>query len=153
MTFPVMEIGKLLFFFFFFFRFARVNLLMHQKRDRSLTTARLEFDRNKLERGTLSAFRREARNILSRQQNNIIKISKAKIAASKVKSGAHNFKYFFQHPVLRLFVSYLVIFCNFLIFAEDPVSHSKQGKAFQFIGDEEKIRYDLSFLLQRLTFR
>ncbi|CAL4099722.1 unnamed protein product, partial [Meganyctiphanes norvegica] len=33
-------------------------------------------------------------------------------------------RYYFQHPWLRLIVAYLVIFCNFLLFAEDPVSHS-----------------------------
>lgn len=29
-----------------------------------------------------------------------------------------------QHPYARLFVAYLVTFCNFLIYAEDPVAHS-----------------------------
>ena len=37
-------------------------------------------------------------------------------------------RYYFQHPWLRLIVAYLVIFCNFLLFAEDPVSHSHTGK-------------------------
>ena len=37
-------------------------------------------------------------------------------------------RYYFQHPWLRLIVAYLVIFCNFLLFAEDPVSHSHVGK-------------------------
>ncbi len=32
-----------------------------------------------------------------------------------------------QHPYLRLFVCYVVILCNLLMFAEDPVSHSKRG--------------------------
>lgn len=36
-------------------------------------------------------------------------------------------RYYFQHPYLRLIVAYLVIFCNFLLFAEDPVSHSHAG--------------------------
>jgi hypothetical protein len=36
-----------------------------------------------------------------------------------------------QHPYLRLFVCYLVIFCNFLVFAEDPLSHSKTGKSLR----------------------
>jgi hypothetical protein len=47
------------------------------------------------------------------------------------KSGANNSTLIinsFQHPYLRLFVCYLVIFCNFLVFAEDPLSHSKTGK-------------------------
>ncbi|KAG7154937.1 Transmembrane protein 117-like [Homarus americanus] len=37
-------------------------------------------------------------------------------------------RYYFQHPWLRLIIAYLVIFCNFLLFAEDPVSHSHAGK-------------------------
>lgn len=37
-------------------------------------------------------------------------------------------RYFFQHPWLRLIIAYLVIFCNFLLFAEDPLSHSHTGK-------------------------
>ncbi|KAF2974632.1 hypothetical protein EK904_001499 [Melospiza melodia maxima] len=36
-----------------------------------------------------------------------------------------DFRYYFQHPWSRLVVAYLVIFFNFLIFAEDPVSHSQ----------------------------
>lgn len=36
-------------------------------------------------------------------------------------------RYYFQHPWLRLIIAYLVIFCNFLLFAEDPVSHSHAG--------------------------
>lgn len=50
------------------------------------------------------------------------------------------FRYYFQHPWSRLFVAYLVTFCNFLIFAEDPVSHSQTeahmivvGNCFSFI--------------------
>jgi hypothetical protein len=35
-----------------------------------------------------------------------------------------DFKHYFQHPYLRLFVAYFVTFCNFLIYAEDPVAHS-----------------------------
>ena len=38
-------------------------------------------------------------------------------------------------------MSYIVIFCNFLVFAEDPVSHSKMeadipvvGNVFSFVG-------------------
>nr|XP_046161051.1 transmembrane protein 117-like isoform X3 [Oncorhynchus gorbuscha] len=49
-------------------------------------------------------------------------------------------RYYFQHPWSRLFVAYLVTFCNFLIFAEDPVSHSQTeahmivvGNCFSFI--------------------
>ena len=42
----------------------------------------------------------------------------------------HFFK--FQHPYLRLIVCYFVILCNFLVFAEDPVSHSKRGEQKTF---------------------
>ena len=37
-------------------------------------------------------------------------------------------RYYFQHPWFRIIVAYLVIFCNFLLFAEDPVSHSHAGE-------------------------
>ncbi|KPP65335.1 hypothetical protein Z043_116258, partial [Scleropages formosus] len=50
------------------------------------------------------------------------------------------FRYYFQHPWSRLLVAYLVTFFNFLIFAEDPVSHSQTeahmivvGNCFSFI--------------------
>ena len=39
-------------------------------------------------------------------------------------------RYYFQHPWFRLVVAYLVIFCNFLLFAEDPLSHSHTGKPY-----------------------
>lgn len=37
-------------------------------------------------------------------------------------------RYYFQHPYLRLFATYFTIFCNFLLFAEDPISHSHAGQ-------------------------
>uniref|UniRef100_A0A672SJF7 Transmembrane protein 117 n=1 Tax=Sinocyclocheilus grahami TaxID=75366 RepID=A0A672SJF7_SINGR len=50
------------------------------------------------------------------------------------------FRYYFQHPWSRLVVAYLVTFFNFLIFAEDPVSHSQTqahmivvGNCFSFV--------------------
>ncbi|XP_043404849.1 transmembrane protein 117 isoform X2 [Chelonia mydas] len=53
------------------------------------------------------------------------------------------FRYYFQHPWSRLVVAYLVIFCNFLIFAEDPVSHSQTeanvivvGNCFSFVTNK-----------------
>ena len=42
------------------------------------------------------------------------------------------FLFKFQHPYLRLIVCYFVILCNFLVFAEDPVSHSKRGEQKTF---------------------
>ncbi|GIY98455.1 transmembrane protein 117 [Caerostris extrusa] len=45
-----------------------------------------------------------------------------------------DFRYYFQHPYSRLFVSYFVIFCNFLVFAEDPVSHSHTESEIPFVG-------------------
>lgn len=37
-------------------------------------------------------------------------------------------RYCFQHPYLRLFTTLTIIFCNFLLFAEDPISHSRTGE-------------------------
>lgn len=52
-----------------------------------------------------------------------------------------DFRYYFQHPYARLFVAYFVTFCNFLIYAEDPVAHSRKecnipviGNCFAFVG-------------------
>ncbi|XP_078586799.1 transmembrane protein 117-like [Branchiostoma floridae x Branchiostoma japonicum] len=54
-----------------------------------------------------------------------------------------DFRYYFQHPYARLFVAYLVVFCNFLMFAEDPVSHGITpanvivvGNIYSFIVDK-----------------
>ncbi|XP_078075859.1 transmembrane protein 117 isoform X1 [Mustelus asterias] len=53
------------------------------------------------------------------------------------------FRYYFQHPWSRLVVAYLVTFFNFLIFAEDPISHSQTpanvivvGNCFSFIANK-----------------
>ena len=52
-----------------------------------------------------------------------------------------DFRYYFQHPYARLFTAYFVTFCNFLIYAEDPVAHSRTecnipviGNCFAFVG-------------------
>ena len=45
------------------------------------------------------------------------------------------FRYYFQHPWSRLFVAYLVTFCNFLIFAEDPISHSQTEAHMIVVGN------------------
>ena len=52
-----------------------------------------------------------------------------------------DFRYYFQHPYCRLFFCYFVVFCNFLIYAEDPVAHSIKeclipmiGNTFAFVG-------------------
>ena len=37
-------------------------------------------------------------------------------------------RYYFQHPYPRIIVLYSVIICNFLLFSEDPISHSYSGK-------------------------
>ena len=47
-----------------------------------------------------------------------------------------NFRYYFQHPYLRLFIAYLVTFCNFLIYAEDPVAHSQKECSIPLIGND-----------------
>ena len=51
-----------------------------------------------------------------------------------------DFRYYFQHPYARLFIAYFVTFCNFLIYAEDPVAHSEKecfipvvGNCFSFV--------------------
>jgi len=51
------------------------------------------------------------------------------------------FRHYYQHPYFRIFISYFVIFCNFWIYAEDPVAHSKSkcsipmiGNAFSFVA-------------------
>lgn len=46
-----------------------------------------------------------------------------------------NFVYYFRHPYFRIITSYLVVFCNFLIFAEDPVSHSYTDCVIDIIGN------------------
>ena len=44
-------------------------------------------------------------------------------------------RYLFRHPYSRLITAYLVVFCNFLIFAEDPVSHSYRECVIDVIGE------------------
>lgn len=54
-----------------------------------------------------------------------------------------DFKHYFQHPFLRLFVAYFVTFCNFLIYAEDPVAHSLKECNIPLVGN------DFSFVCMR----
>lgn len=54
----------------------------------------------------------------------------------RVRVQKKNGRYYFQHPYARLFVSYFVIFCNFLIYAEDPVSHSRANCTIPVIGND-----------------
>lgn len=51
------------------------------------------------------------------------------------------FRHYYQHPYFRIFVSYFVTICNFWIYAEDPVAHSKSkceipvvGNTFSFVA-------------------
>lgn len=44
-------------------------------------------------------------------------------------------RYYLQHPYSRLFVAYFVVFCNFLIFAEDPLSHSLRECSIPILGN------------------
>ena len=46
-----------------------------------------------------------------------------------------------QHPYTRLLVCCLVMACNLLLFAEDPVSHSKRGKTFLILQEENTPNY------------
>lgn len=55
----------------------------------------------------------------------------------------NHFRYYFQHPWSRLIIAYLVTFFNFLLFAEDPVSHSQTeanmivvGNCFSFVTNK-----------------
>ena len=54
----------------------------------------------------------------------------------KVRIQKKNGRYYFQHPYARLFVAYFVIFCNFLIYAEDPVSHSRANCTIPLVGND-----------------
>ncbi|XP_033731112.1 transmembrane protein 117-like isoform X2 [Pecten maximus] len=45
-------------------------------------------------------------------------------------------RYYFQHPFLRIFIAYFVTFCNFLIYAEDPVAHSMKECNIPLIGND-----------------
>ncbi|XP_061173205.1 transmembrane protein 117-like [Saccostrea echinata] len=54
-----------------------------------------------------------------------------------------NFQYYFQHPYFRLFIAYFVTFCNFLIYAEDPVAHSMKECTIPMVGN------DFAFVLTR----
>ncbi|XP_041366549.1 transmembrane protein 117-like [Gigantopelta aegis] len=47
-----------------------------------------------------------------------------------------DFRYYFQHPYFRLVLAYLVTFCNFLIYAEDPVAHSIKESTIPVIGND-----------------
>ncbi|KAH3727635.1 transmembrane protein 117-like [Dreissena polymorpha] len=47
-----------------------------------------------------------------------------------------DFRYYFQHPYSRLVIAYLVVFCNFLIYAEDPVAHSRKECLIPMIGND-----------------
>ena len=54
----------------------------------------------------------------------------------KVRIQKKNGRYYFQHPYARLFVAYFVIFCNFFIYAEDPVSHSRANCTIPLVGND-----------------
>ncbi|XP_021353314.1 transmembrane protein 117-like isoform X2 [Mizuhopecten yessoensis] len=45
-------------------------------------------------------------------------------------------RFYFQHPYLRIFMAYFVTFCNFLIYAEDPVAHSMKECNIPLIGND-----------------
>lgn len=47
-----------------------------------------------------------------------------------------DFRYYFQHPYCRLTIAYFVVFCNFLIYAEDPVAHSRKECLIPMIGND-----------------
>ncbi|XP_076450734.1 transmembrane protein 117-like isoform X2 [Babylonia areolata] len=47
-----------------------------------------------------------------------------------------DFRYYFQHPYIRLFIAYFVTFCNFFIYAEDPIVESKMECNTPIIGND-----------------
>ncbi|KAK3699158.1 hypothetical protein QZH41_011879 [Actinostola sp. cb2023] len=53
----------------------------------------------------------------------------------RVRIQKKNSRYYFQHPYFRLFIAYFVIFCNFFIYAEDPVSHSVSPCTLPVLGN------------------
>ncbi|CAG2178680.1 unnamed protein product, partial [Oppiella nova] len=63
------------------------------------------------------------------QYNNLDNLSQYSLHMEK------DFRYYFQHPYARLFVAYFVVFCNFLIFAEDPLSHSLMECSIPVLGN------------------
>ncbi|KAH9518730.1 hypothetical protein Btru_006100 [Bulinus truncatus] len=54
-----------------------------------------------------------------------------------------DFRYHFQHPYFRMFTAYFVTLCNFLIYAEDPVAHSRSECNIPVIGN------DFSFVVMK----
>lgn len=61
-------------------------------------------------------------------------LSRSEEGLSSMEIDTH-FRYYFQHPWSRLIVAYLVTFFNFLIFAEDPVSHSQTEAHMIVVGN------------------
>ncbi|RZF38547.1 hypothetical protein LSTR_LSTR006142 [Laodelphax striatellus] len=60
----------------------------------------------------------------------------ASVSTPTVKEDTpQDLRYYFQHPYLRLFATYFVIFCNFLLFAEDPISHSHAESVIPMVGN------------------
>ncbi|XP_049860353.1 transmembrane protein 117-like isoform X3 [Schistocerca gregaria] len=62
-------------------------------------------------------------------------VAAALLAAGVDPIDKRDLRYYFQHPYPRLFVTYFVIFCNFLIFAEDPISHSHTESTIPIVGN------------------
>ena len=55
--------------------------------------------------------------------------------AEEIRPDPRRGRYLFRHPYSRLVTAYLVVFFNFLIFAEDPVSHSYRECVIDVIGE------------------
>lgn len=95
--------------------------------------------------GNLSAddtWRSVARSLLSRnaaeKDDSFDIATKDDVDAGSVYSlfMVKDFRYYFQHPYFRLFTAYFVTFCNFLIYAEDPVAHSRSECNIPVIGND-----------------
>eukprot|EP01062_Namystynia_karyoxenos_P037636 TRINITY_DN27372_c0_g1_i1.p1 TRINITY_DN27372_c0_g1~~TRINITY_DN27372_c0_g1_i1.p1 ORF type:complete len:650 (+),score=187.26 TRINITY_DN27372_c0_g1_i1:92-1951(+) len=57
-----------------------------------------------------------------------------KTAGGALAEDSSHFLYYFYHPVARLVVAFMVCFCNFLIYGEDPVSHSAAEAEVPVLG-------------------
>ena len=73
-------------------------------------------------------------NIELQQRPNVLSHDETDAASVYSYYMVRDFRYWFQHPYARLSIAYLVTFLNFFIYAEDPVSHSRQECRIPVIG-------------------
>ena len=44
-------------------------------------------------------------------------------------------EWYFRHPWTRLFMAFIIMFCNFLLVAEDPIAHSQKEASIPVVGN------------------